>query len=195
MKISQVVMISLGALLSISASPPAPTGQVMPSGTFYPLPDDPTEGVIVPPDSPVRFRGFGKYGVAQFDGRFVLTGTVVYGCAIDCEEKPDDRFLRADVVPDPAGAARLPHWKRHDNDIRIVIDPPERFVRTITTSSQRVALRSGKLADVRGRIAVVVDHFEASIECDSASFFARFVSTASPPRFAKIEQIGDYGCG
>ena len=195
MKIGSALLIALSAMLVSSASA-APDRERAAGGQFIPFPGDPEEGLIVPPNSPVRFRGYGgKYGFAQFDGRFLLTGTVVYGCAIDCGEKPEDRFLRVDVVPDPAVAARLPHWKRRQNDMLIVIDPPERFVRTFTTPSQRAALRSGKLADVRGRIAIVVDHFETGIECDSTTFTARFVSTAAPPHFTKIEQNGDYGCG
>jgi hypothetical protein len=194
-KIGSALLIALAGFLVSSASAPFDRENAVGS-QFIPFPNDPEEGLIVPPDSLVWFRGFGgKYGEAQFDGRFVLTGTVIYGCAIDCEEKPRDRFLRVDVVPDPAVAARLPHWKLRQNDMRIVIDPPERFVRTITTPGQRAALRSGNLADVRWRIAIVVDHFETGIVCDSASFTARFVSTAAPPRFAKIEQNGDYGCG
>ena len=195
MKIGPALLIALAGMLVSSGSAQPDLERVVASQVIS-FPDDPEEGLIVPPDSPVRFRGYGgKYGYAQFDGRFVLTGTVIYGCAIDCGEKFEDRFLRVDVVPDPAIAARLPHWKRRHSDMRIVIDPPERFVRTITTPSQRVALRSGTLADVRGRISIVVDQFETGIECASPTFAARFVSTAAPPRFTKIEQNGNYGCG
>lgn len=195
MEISAALLIAFAGMLVSSASTPQDRGRPV-EGQLIRYPgSNPEEGLIVPPDSPVRFRGFSKYGVAQFDGRFVLTGTVVYGCAIDCGAKPKDRFLRVDVVPDSAVVARLPHWKLRHNDMRIVIDPPERFVRTITTPSQRAALRSGSLGDVRGRISIVVDHFETGIECDSPTFSARFVSTAAQPRFTKIEQNGDYGCG
>jgi hypothetical protein len=99
------------------------------------------------------------------------------------------------MIPDPAIAARLPHWKVHNNDFAIVITNAASFMRSISTPAQRKLLLSGRLDEVRGRAAIVVDDFEAGLDCDSANYSARFVAIAKPPRIAKIHLKGDFGCG
>lgn len=152
------------------------------------------EGLVIPANSPVMFQHFDQYDSAQFRGTFVLEGVFVLDCDF-CEPGYKDNEIRLSIIPDPAIAARLPHWKKHDNDIAIVITNAGSFMRAVSTPDQRRLLLSGKLDEVRGRAAIVVDQYEASLDCDSADYSARFVAIAQPPKIAKVEFKGDFGCG
>ncbi len=165
----------------------------MPAPTFVPL-GKYGEGVLVPPNSPVRFQHFNEYDSAQFNGRFVLEGVFVLDCDF-CEPGYKDNQIRLSMIPDPAIAARLPHWKVHDNDLAIVVTNAASFMRSVSTPAQRQLLLSGKLAEVRGRAAILVDHFEAGLDCDSANYSARFIAVAKQPRITKVQIDGDFGCG
>jgi hypothetical protein len=165
-----------------------PTEQVVPH------PEIQGEALIIPQNSPVQFRGFDKYGTARFSGSFVLTGTFTYGCEVDCEGPVKESDLAVNLVPDPEVVARLPHWKIYHQDVMIHISHGSDLARAIATRQQRVALRTGKLSELRGRVAIVVDEFATGIECDSVYYSARFVRIAQPPRIAKAELNGDYGC-
>jgi hypothetical protein len=48
---------------------------------------------------------------------------------------------------------------------------------------------------VRKQVAIVVDDYSAGIECDSASYSARYVALAKPVRLASAKVEGDFGCG
>lgn len=181
------------ALLLLGASPP---------DRVVPFPGRGDEALIIPARSPVRFDGFvkdrGEYVGARFTGRFELTGSYTWGCEWDCDgsspisERENFALL---VIPDRALAARLPHWKVHDNDIRLFVSKATPFTHAVTTAQQRAALASGKLPYVKGRIAIIVDHLETSLDCDSASWSADFVATAKPPRLAGVNEDGNFGCG
>lgn len=182
-KPARLAAVPLAALLVGAAPAPA----YIPLGKY-------DEGVVVPADSPVKFRHFEHYDTARFSGRFVLEGVFILDCDY-CEPGYKDNQIRLSIVPDPAIAARLPHWKVHDNDIAIVIANAASFLRAVSTPTQRELLLSGKLDEVRGRAAIVVDQYEASLECDSADYSARFVAIAKPPIIAKAELKGNFGCG
>ena len=173
------------AVLVIGASP-AP--QYIPLGDY-------DEGMVIPADSPVAFRHFGKHrDSAYFTGRFVLEGAFILDCDY-CEPGYKDNQLRLIIVPDPAIAATLPHWKKHNNDIAIAITNARPFINAISTPAERQSLLSGKLLEIRGRTAIVVDQYEASLDCDSADYSAHFIAIAKPPKVAKVEPQGDFGCG
>jgi len=151
------------------------------------------EALIIPPDSPIQFRGFDENGVAHFSGRFVLAGRFyVEGCSESCPGATEED-LGVSVFPDPALEARLPHWKVHNNNIALELSE-KRLMNMITGPQQRAALIAGKTTGIRGRIAIVVDEFETGIECDSAYFSARFVAVAKQAKIANVEFNGNYGC-
>jgi hypothetical protein len=164
-----------------------------PAPTYVPL-GKYDEGVVIPANSPVAFQRFDQYDSARFSGRFVLEGVFVLDCDY-CEPGYKDNQIRLSIIPDPAIARRLPHWKVHDNDLAIIITNAGSFMRSVSTPTQRKLLLSGKLDEVRGRAAIVVDRFEASLNCDSADYSARFVAIAKPPRIARVEITCDFGCG
>jgi hypothetical protein len=170
----------------------------VPGPIVVPFPKAANEAVIIPPDSPVKFRGWDRSsGYAQFDGRFVLSGTFTYGCGSTCADYDgpvSDSDLQVQIVPDPKVAAVLPNWKNRHNDMLVLIVDGKSLATAIATPRQHAALRSGKIKDLRGRTAIVVDHFETGIECDTANFRARFAGMVKPPEIAKAEFNGNYGC-
>jgi hypothetical protein len=176
------------AVLMMSASP---------GSRIIPLPGHPDEAIVIPPDSPVKFRRWNKYGYAEFDGRFMLSGTFTYGCWSNCADyngPVEESDLDVRVVPDPSIAARLPRWQHRKNDMLILITRSRQLAASIASPRQHAALRSGKLEYLRGRTTVVVDQFQTGIECDSTNFRARFVAITKAPKLASAGLNGDYGC-
>ena len=143
----------------------------------------------------MKLRRFADHGTARFDGRFLLTGKFTYGCAVDCEGPAKDAFFRFDIEPDASLARRLPHYPNHKQDILITVTSDSALVRAMTSARERARLRSDLRSDVTGRIALLVDRLEISLECDSAHYSARFVSLPRTPKFAQLDFTGDYGCG
>ena len=181
-------MVAALAILSLSSA--ASTQTVIPLRR-----DRSDDALVIPTDSPVKFRRWKQYGMADFDGRFVLTGTFVYGCAIDCEErKENDRFYRMDFTPDPDIARRLPRWRIHDQVPAIVITNAPAFIHAVVSPKVYAGLHSGKISDVRGRASILVDHFEAGIECDSAELSAHYVRIVAAPKLSATPD-GHPGCG
>jgi hypothetical protein len=167
----------------------------VPADAIIPLPGLDGEAIVVPHDSPVRFRGWGKEDTAHFSGSFVLSGTYSYGCEF-CDDWPiKEDELSLKIVPDPALASRLPHWKIRSGDMAIFLKQSEKLNRAIGSPGERRALRSGKLDDIHGRITILVDHFDAAIECDGATYLARFVSVVRRPTVQRDKLDGSYGCG
>ncbi|MEO6359345.1 MAG: hypothetical protein ABIO43_02065 [Sphingomicrobium sp.] len=169
-----------------------------PADRVIPLPEADDEALIIPADSPVKFRGFDKYGVAHFSGKFVLTGSFTYGCWSSCADyngPVTEGYLDVRIEADPELAARLPHWKLRKGPMLVLINREQRFARTVATREQHRSLLSGKLGSVQGRAAIIVDDFRTGIECDSENHSARFISLAKLPKIAKVDFDGDYGCG
>ena len=159
----------------------------------YPLSDVEGEALIVPASSPVLFKGFEEH-LGRFRGQFELTGTLVYRCSVDCELPIDPRSLTVFVIPDAKLASDLPYWKARRAEIHIYFENDEALANAVIGKAEREALLSGKLADVRKRVALKVDDFRLGIDCDSASYTARFVSLARPPvQIASRAEI-DSGC-
>ena len=176
-------------LLTSFSADAAPGGRFIPSSLGY------GEGIVIPADSPVKFLRFDKDHAAHFAGQFVLTGTYVYGCEIECNPPLKDEQMTLAIVPDAALAARLPHWEVRNTDIKIYLTHEAGLVGAVATPAQRTQLRAGKIENVRGHVAVVVDDFRAAIECDSASYYARFVKMAKAPAKTTAKLAGNYGCG
>ena len=176
------------AIAALSLLAAAPAAKVVP----YPPGGPP---MIIPADSPVKFTGFNKDGVAEFSGRFALTGTFVYDCPADCEPSMTEDDVELHVIPDTEIAARLPHWKDRGDGMVVDITGYDRVKRTIASKAAVAALLAGKIPDVRGRISVVVDHYVADYGCDYSPYYsARFVAFAKPPKPARSDVEGSSGC-
>jgi hypothetical protein len=129
-------------------------------------------------------------------GRIVVHGTSVINCdSLACEPGVAGQSLHFSLIPDKASIPHLPRWKRHDNDIWIDISNADRFIRSVTTVDERKRLIAGRLPDIRGQAALLLDHYEAGLDCDSANSSARFVGIAQVAKRANLPTDGDYGCG
>lgn len=183
----QLARIAILALAPLAMS-------AVPGPTIIAHPKSEGEALIIPAESSLKFAGWDKYGYAKFKGSFIVTGTFTYGCAVDCEGPVEDAYIRLDLVPDKAIAARLPHWKLRDNDRMLVISHERNLAHVIATRKQYADIRSGRIQYLQGRVSIVVDDFRTGIECDSANFQARFVSIVQAPKVERIELNGEYGC-
>jgi len=183
---ARFAMLPVAALL-VSATP---------ADLMIPMPNTSDWTLVIPAGSPVSFRRFGEYGVARFNGRFVLNGKFSYGCSIECEGKLQDSQLELVVYPDPESTSLLPRVKDRGGDMAIYIRNGSRPAHVLSTRQQRAALRSGQISHLQGRIEIVVDDLEISGDCDSVFYSARFVSFAKASRkLAVAASSGGAGCG
>jgi hypothetical protein len=181
--IARVLGLSLAAL-SLAAAPQA---------AEYPLSDVEGEALVVPASSPVAFTGIEEHR-GSFSGEFILNGTLIYRCEVDCDLPIDPRNLTAFVIPDRSQAGTLPYWKTRRSEIRIHFDNGEELADAVIRAAERKALLAGKVAEVRKRVSLQVDEFRLGIDCDSASYQARFVALARPARIARAGPPIDEGC-
>lgn len=151
--------------------------------------------LIVPAGSPVKFTGFDKNGVGKFSGRFVLSGTYVYHCEVECEPGMTERDLDIGILPDPSLAARLPHWKDRGDNMIVDLSGADTLRGKLGSPRQVADLIAGKTPDIRGRIAVVVDRYVTDYGCDYSPYYsARFIAVAKPPKLATSKAEPDFGC-
>ena len=182
--IGRRLALALGALAVAAASPPA---------AEYPLADVKGEALVVPAASPVKFTGF-KEHMSRFSGQFTLAGTLVYRCNVDCDVPVDPRSLVIFVIPDHSQAQALPFWKARRSEIHVYFENDEALAQAVISVAERKALLAGKAADVRKRVSLTVDDFQLGIDCDSASYRARFVALAKPPALARSRKAIEAGC-
>ena len=178
-------MIRLLAALSLAAAAP-PAAE-------YALADVTGEALVVPASSPVAFTGFEEH-LARFGGQFELTGTLVYRCSVDCDLPVDPRSLTLFVVPDAGLAEHLPYWKTRRAEIHVYFENDEALASAVVSAAERQALLSGKAAEVRKRVTLTVADFRLGIDCDSASYAARFVALTKPTALADMSQEIATGC-
>jgi len=151
--------------------------------------------LVIPAGSPLKFRGFDKDGGARFSGRFVLSGTFVYHCEVECEPGMTEADLDLGIVPDPGLAARLPHWKDRGENMIVELSGAGWLTGKLAARRLVVDLLAGKVPDIRGHIAVVVDRYSADFGCDYSPYYsARFISVATAPKLAKSEIEPNFGC-
>ena len=134
--------------------------------------------IHIPPRSPVRFTEWlkGKSPIAQFEGRFVLSGTYYYG---NSQKNAGPEFAgEAFIVPD--GNEQLPQFVQRAGRRTIGIDNPEVFAFEVIPPSvlQRVRRKGGGYAS--GHVAVRVEGFTIAIACDSPSYGTHFASVYRP---------------
>ena len=171
-------------LLSLAAAPQA---------AEYPLDDVEGEALVVPAISPVKFAGLEQH-LGRFSGEFTLEGTLVYRCEVDCDVPIDPRNLAAFVIPNGSQARTLPYWKTRQSEIRIRFENGEDLADAVIGATERKALLDGTVADVRKRVSLKVDDFRLGIDCDSASYSARFVALAAAPAWVETSEEIDTGC-
>lgn len=98
--------------------------------------------------------------------------------------------LRLFIRPDALAARRLPHDARAQSRRKITRtqllslgEHAQAFADAVTTSAQREALSTGRLAEFTGHAVLRVDQVQAGIECDAWQLSARLLAV-SPSQFS-----------
>jgi hypothetical protein len=157
--------------------------------------------IAVPANSPIRYAGMHKEhgdSVALFRGKFLLTGTYYYGdndFNDSGDEKPSEYVFdpQAYIIPDRDIAERLPHFVIRNGKQTIFLTNPVAFARAAVTKQEARRVRCRTCGDATGRIAIWVDRFSASIDCDSPSYDVHFLSVANPIKTVIVPKP-DRGC-
>lgn len=149
--------------------------------------------LIVPASSPVAFTNFDEL-TGNFEGRFILSGLLIYGCRIECDHQLQQPDLALFVIPDEPLARTLPHWQIRHDEVHVYFDNDTDLAAKVVSDAEQRALLSRKTTEVRKRVSLVVADFRLSIDCDSAYYHARFVSVAKPSRLVKSRAPVDTGC-
>lgn len=145
------------------------------------------ESIVIPDGSSLAFRSFDKDNIAvHFSGRIELSGIYFYG---DNVFDSPDNGKAVYFKPDRASMARLPYFIQRGRPDDIFLSNPAAFARAVVPHGMTMR-KAAPYAT--GHITIIVDRFEASIECDAPNYTARFVSVVKPApvRFAAIPDIG-----
>jgi len=185
-------MTRIGLLLLLFLGAPA---LAVPPPKPVPLNDEQgrnIDTIHVPPRSPVRFTGLlkGPSPVAQFEGRFVLTGTYYYG---DSQKDNGPEFIgEAYIVPD--GNAQLPQLVKRYGPRAIGIDNADVFANAAIPASvlQRVRRKGGGFAS--GHVAIRVEGFTVGIACDNPTYATNFASVYTPAGSSVASARPHTGC-
>ncbi len=129
----------------------------------------------------------------RFPGRFLLVGEYHYVCQLECDGR--DGLLY--ITPDPEIVQRLPHWGgerlQTPRDIEVIVDGADRLVAALMTRRMRADVLAGRLDGVGGRVAIEVEDFTATLECDHPTYAVTFVALVQPLRTASAS-AGATGC-
>ena len=180
-----VVAVMLGLLAPLVSAEELQLVQASDSATY-----------AVPKRSPVRFSSIGAYGVAYFEGRFLLRGTYHYGYLTD-NPAADATYGVLDLyfLPDKEISALLPYWHQHPPVHEIRFQNARQFVEAVIPTRVLNQLQAKERFSVSGRAAVWVDSYQASVECDYPTYSVRFVSVDVPPTIeASRGFVDQYGC-
>jgi hypothetical protein len=150
----------------------------------------------VPSDSPVEFASLGQYDIALFNGRFKLSGTYHYGYTTD-DPRADASYGVLDLyfIPDKAIARRLPYWAQRGGVHEMRFRNESAFIKAVVPAAAVRRLEQRKTFSVSGRTSVVVESYQASVECDYATYSVLFVAVEHPPQvLASRDFVMQYGC-
>jgi hypothetical protein len=147
-----------------------------------------TEAIVIPGGSPVRLVSFPRdfESHAAFRGRFTLSGNYVvggYGDDADATLWPDRKFRDT-----------LPCWRDRGGPHEIYISNAWAFAQAVAPKNKLQDLKAKKLASMRGHVTIIADDYKTSIECDVASFSARFVSVVKPAERIAANPKHEEGC-
>jgi hypothetical protein len=154
-----------------------------------------TDRITIPADSPVHYSGSSKkYGdepVANFPGKFLLTGTYYYGDNDfnDSGDQNPSKYVfdpQAYIVPDAAIAARLPHFVKRGGPSFIFLKNPAAFARVALPDQMAQRVRCRTCGTTSGHIAIWIDQLTVGIVCDNPDYEVRFLSVDRPSKAALV---------
>ena len=134
--------------------------------------------IVIPAGSQMRLASLPReYNIeVAFRGRFTLSGLYTvegYGSKTDLTFWPDRKSRNM-----------LPHWRGRDVPEEMDISDAWAFARAVVPKDKLQRLKSGKLKSVTGRVTIVADKYETSIDCDVVSASARLVSVVNSIQIA-----------
>ncbi|HWG10732.1 MAG TPA: hypothetical protein VN693_04445 [Rhodanobacteraceae bacterium] len=152
---------------------------------------------LVPAGSPVKYvsKNDGELQ-ANFHGRFTISGTYYYGTyyAGSMTEATDDD-LDLDFIPDKKFAVTLPYWRDRGQVHEIEFRNKDAFINAAIPSSVVRDLKSRKIVSAHGKVSVVIEDYQASVECDAPAYSVTFVSVVHPPTLVlNHNSIEEYTC-
>jgi hypothetical protein len=183
----RTVLAIAAALCWMSAPAPAQESK----GEFvllHPGLDPPdTEGIVIPPGSPVRLTSFPRdfESNAAFRGRFTLSGSY------QVEGYGEDAMVT--MWPDEKSRAPLPYWQLRGGPKEIYVANGWAFAKAVVPREQLQQLKAGAVESVRGQVSIIADDYETSIVCDAANFSARFVALVELAK-AEAGAASEEGC-
>ena len=117
---------------------------------------------------------------AAFQGRFTLSGSY------EIQGYGEDAALS--MWPDRKSRASLPHWQDRDLPEEMSVSNAWAFARAVVPKDKLRRLKNGTLRSVHGRVTIIADQYDTSIECDVVSASARFVAVVGKVQLAAIPQ-------
>ena len=170
---SIIVCVCAVFLLHASAAAPAPT--IIRRHHYIEGQKIDFAAVIIPADSPVRFKGTDKKYIegVQFEGRFVLSGKYQFGW----ERRFGQWF--ASIIPDKDVAARLPSFEEVGGAREIFISNPQEFGKAVLSKAEfaKVGKSHGQAT---GRTQIRADRLYAYVQCGYPWYSARFLEVVKP---------------
>ncbi|HWD49069.1 MAG TPA: hypothetical protein VG309_04045 [Rhizomicrobium sp.] len=153
-----------------------------------PMPDN-ADTILYSEKSPLHFKSFGTDNTVNFVGVLELRGTYYYG-----RNTLDDGSVATVLyfLPDRATAARLPEFKVRGRPESIYLSNEAGFAREVIPAYERTGLKKDKF--ISGHADVLVDRFQAGIECDAPYFNAHFLRVAHSPVTLAMANLPDIGC-
>ena len=143
---------------------------------------------VVPAGAPVTKPVFarGEDISVTFAGKFVLAG-------IFHSEANGIAYL----VPDRSVAVRLPRWQNSGPPHQIWFENAAMAIRALAPAHTAPATGSGGnsiAANADRHVELDVDRYTINIECDTASYYVRFLSVHTPARTVASDIEEEEGC-
>jgi hypothetical protein len=143
--------------------------------------------LVIPAGSPLRLASDKTTDIqASFVGRFTLSGTY------RIEGYGEETSLT--FWPDRKSRDSLPHWKGRDVPEEIDISDAWAFAQAVVPKARLARLEAKTLGSVRGRVTILADHYETSIDCDAVSAAAHFVSVVKPTTYIAALPANEESC-
>jgi hypothetical protein len=162
--------------------------EAMAGNIALPMPDN-ADTIMYSEKGPLRLKSFGSDNTANFNGVFELSGTYYYG-----RNTLDDGSLETTLyfLPDRATASRLPRFKVRGQPRSIYLSNEAGFAREVIPAYERTGLKKDKF--LSGHADILVDQFQAGIQCDAPYFNAHFLRVAHSPVTVAMANLPDIGC-
>jgi len=150
----------------------------------------------IPASSPVTSWKIKEYGVVEYTGKFIVSGSYEYGWLTDDPTDADNYgFKSLTFTVDPEYTNTFPYWTRDGIQRRdFIIRNPNAFARAVIPKNQLKLLDLRKIKSITGRTSVWVRSLRTSVECDHQINSALFISTVKSNAISKLEFSDSQGC-